>query len=229
VWWDRSETADIFLSDQHAAMWWAGQHECVLASPEAGPVGALARILAGRTAPMSCRVWLGGSLCRLRLDPGIQGVHSVEEAERALDGASLALGDSTGLSHRLLSWTPTAEVWPSVGVGQGLVDAIELAVVGAGHRVKTLKPWWSGVAPAQRVDALMIDDRSATFWRWSDGRLAHAATVGLTPDAERRRASIRRLHAAGALACWRMDPARSGSAGSWLGSERCEGTDGESA
>lgn len=222
MWWDKFEPTDIFLSNMHVAVWRGDRHQCALVTPEEGWLQLLSKVLSTPDRRASCRVWLGGALCRLRLDPAIQGVNSIEEAEQALDAASRIAADKAEQSHRMLSWAPAADVWPSVGVDLGLIDSIELAVTGAGHRVKAVKPWWSGLAVAHPVDALLVDDGSATFWRWAGGRLTQAATVALTLDPQRRQASIRRLQAAGALACWRLDPARRGAAGSWLGTECCE-------
>lgn len=205
----RSDRADIYLSGRSVAIRTKERHLLHGRQASMSLEHSLHAVIADLgPRSLAFRVWVGGSLCRLGMEPAILGANSIEDAEAALDALSQARNGKVLFAHRLGRWPQSTKSWLAAAVQRELVSVVQRSLGDMGHGLVSVKPWWSAVKDAHAGDAAMVDDESITVWRYSSGQVTQAMTISPVSDSPQRAGVIQRLEATGSLRCWQLDPAR---------------------
>lgn len=199
MWWARSSPPiQAWLSDDAVA--WArgdGRLHWHRVDTLALGVEELVRWWRRASKPKLC-LWLGGSLCLLKLMPAIAGARDREDAETALAAWLLTQGDPSmhGRSPRMGAWPCQGSQWPVALVKYEVMATLEARFAEA---LISVRPWWSwamasrgNVAPGEARCA--FDGQMAVLLaRDATGEFTHADTAAPMTDEGIERWLRRRL------------------------------------
>lgn len=151
----------------------------------------------GRKSPM--RVWLSGGLAR----PFICG--PVEGLKRWTEVLALAEATAADLTGLMGPCTVHVQGWPSpqptlaVAVASSVRDAIEGAALDHGHRIRSLRPWWTSALNhvlATQAHARMVavsEGDAMTLVGGKDVHFTRASSYLPAPSVEQASALLLRL------------------------------------
>lgn len=144
MWWAGKPAVDVYLGTRWAAM------DGGVEAPRCAPAGDFADALSHaetwlrQLPPRSpVRVWLSGSQCRPFLwqpPPGLRGRAEVERVAAAM------AAERTGMAPPTRSWVerrPSGNACVVVAAQAASLQSVEALVRDSGHRLASLKPWWS--------------------------------------------------------------------------------------
>lgn len=151
----------------------------------------------GRKAPV--RIWLSGGLARPFICGPVQGLKRWTEVVALAEAAA---ADLTGLAEPC---TVHVESWPSphpalaVAIGLSMRNAIESAARDHGHRISSMRPWWTlalnqVLSTGGETRMVAVSDGDAmTLVGGDDAHFTKASSYLPVPSAEQANALLLRI------------------------------------
>ncbi|MFG6488761.1 hypothetical protein ACG04R_18900 [Roseateles sp. BYS78W] len=211
MWWARSESVDVYLSGGVAAIRRRGVDTLVESLAARSRDDLLAEWAA--TVPRAYwRVWLGGSLCRLKRVDAVLGVRTIEEAEAVI--GRLASDSGQAMEARLALWS-RKRPWVACCSPAGFVES--LMSLADKHRInlQSIRPWWSSVSTDRASGVACCDNESISAWSTDKKARVLRCSTSLVEEGRQAQA-LRRMRVAEPLRAYRLDlqsPVATGKAG----------------